>query len=182
MKAILITISALFLLALPAQAQSKKNPKSTLKLGMGTAQLATGDYSGKHRFVEYDRSLFRFLSIGASGAWTNASQSDAFGLLQRTKAYQGDLNLYLAPIHNNINRFRIGGGGSLRYREFEFSDGESVNPLFTTETANTRGFNIVADYEVYLFKHIVLGARTSYHKYENQDRIFFFGLNGGIRF
>ncbi len=180
MKTLLITAMCLF--CLTAQAQTSSNPRSTLKVGFGTAFLGTGDYFGKHRFVEYDRSIFPFMSIGLGGGWTSASQGDALGFSQSTKAYQGDLNLYLSPLHNNTNRLRFGVGTSYRHSDHQVTTAEFADPAFTQTISNDWGYGFVADYEVYVVKHIVLGARTAFQKYKNNDRVFFFGLNAGVRF
>jgi len=178
MKTYLITFASFFLFIFTSTAQDNPGPKSTLKVGFGTAYLGTGDYFGKHRFVEYDRSLLKFLSLGLSGAWTKASKNegDSLGNFLNTKAWQGDANLYLAPIHNNVNRLRFGGGVSYRHSETEYGE---FAPIVK---ANALGYSLVADYEFYIVRHIVIGTRAAFQKYENNDKVFYWGLNAGIRF
>lgn len=178
MKAFILTSVSIFLFISSSLAQGIPGPKNSVKVGFGTAYLGSGDYFGKHRFVEYDRSLFKFLSLGLSAGITNASTRDEIGtgFIENTKAWQGDAHLFLAPIHNNINRLRFGGGAS--FRNTEVSQGEFI-PVVKDQSL---GYSVVGDYEFYIAKYITIGARAGFQKYENKDQVFYWGLNAGFRF
>ncbi len=110
-----ITIVLFFFFAvLNLAAQEKKpEPGNSIKLGYGTTFIGTGDFTGRSQYLEYDRNLFSRFSLGLNGIHTKADQTKSDGFEQRLKAYQGDANLFLNIIGNNVNKLKIGGGVSL---------------------------------------------------------------------
>ncbi len=171
-------------------AQEKNTePANSFKYGFGTTFLGTGDFTGRTHYGEYDRNLFSIFSLGLNGSFTKAFQTKNSGFEQSTKAYQGDANLFLKILGNEVNRLKIGGGGSYRESEYSYTseiikDAEDniIDKIFTTTKTTNWGWSGVLEYEVFIAKHIILGSRFTFQQYENGDRTYFWGLNAGFRF
>ena len=186
----LSTILFLFLFTQVAfSQQSKPEPANSFKYGYGTTFLGTGDFSGNSQYVEYDRKLFGPLSLGLNGLYTKASQNRSDGFEQNTKSYQGDANLFINIFGNDVNRLKIGGGGSYRQSEHTYStnfiydsEGNIIEKEFATDKSTHWGWTGALEYEVFIARHIILGSRLMYQQFENGDKIYFWGLNAGFRF
>lgn len=186
------TILVFFLfitLNLPAQDNKPKEPANSFKYGYGTTFLGTGDFTGNSQYLEYDRNLASWLSLGLNATYTKAFQTKTGGFEQSTKAYQGDVNLFFKLLGNDVNRLKIGGGLTYRDSEHRYTteiikDAEDniIDKIFATDNSNTWGWTGVLEYEVFIATHIILGSRLVYQQYQNGDKIYYWGLNGGFRF
>ena len=176
--------------ALNLLAQVKtKEPANSFKYGYGTTFLGTGDFTGNSQYIEYDRNLARWLSLGLNGTYTKAFQTKSEGFEQSTKAYQGDVNLFFRLFGNEVNRLKLGGGGSYRDSEHRYTteiikdaDDNIIDKIFATNNSEAFGWSGVLEYEVFIAKHIILGSRLMYQQYDNGDILYYWGLNGGFRF
>ncbi|MEL6864177.1 MAG: hypothetical protein AAFP19_07155 [Bacteroidota bacterium] len=187
MKKTVLLLTMFFGLMITAMAQDG-TPKRTLKVGFGTAYLDNGAYFGKQQYLDYDRRLFNFMSIGLSASRTSASENHSNGFEQSTKAYQGDAHLFLSPVNNRVNRLKMGFGGSYRFRDHRYNTEiiSGTDTLFNDELTSDRqeslGYSVMLAYEVFVVKHLVLGSKAAYQQYQNGDKVFFWGLNAGLRF
>jgi len=163
-------------------------PKNMLRFGFGNAYLGSGSNVGKLRYVEYNRRLFWRVSTSLSGGWTDGSQFKENDIEERTKAYQGDLNLLFAPVQTEVNSIKFGGGASYRYARttLESLDNQGIgisDPNMPIETEGySLGYTAMAEYELYIARVLTIGTRVAFQKYENSDRVFYWGLNAGVRF
>jgi hypothetical protein len=171
-------------------AQEKASePASSFKYGFGTTLLKTGDFTGRTQYVEYDRKLFSRFSLGLNGTYTNALQSKPDGFEQSTKAYQGDANLFFKILGNDVNRLKIGGGGSYRENEHRYTteivkdtEDNVIDRTFEINETKSWGWSGILEYEVFIAKHIILGSKLMYQQYESGERTYYWGLNAGFRF
>ncbi len=182
MKAFALTILTFALCIGTLTAQDNYVPKNNFKFGYGTSYLKTGSYFGKLQYLEYNRSLFRPISIGLTAARIRANQVQDNGFEQKTIANQGELNLYLLPINNNVNSVKIGGGGVYRQMDFSTLNNEMPNEDWKTTRATQFGYSVSLEYEVYVARHVILGSKASFQQFEDKDRMFSWGLNFGFRF
>lgn len=184
MKASAITLSIVFcLLSLSAIGQSY--PKNSLKVGFGTAYLNSGDYFGRHRYIEYQRSFIPLLGLGLNAGMSDANKN--LNDLQKisTRAYQGEANLYLAPIHNRVNSLKLGFGGVYRKAEDLIEpispSADGLENVVHDETSEF-GYSALLEYELYIAKHLTMGTRASYQQFKSGNKVFYWGLNAGFRF
>ncbi len=182
MKALAITILSFALCITTLSAQDKYIPKNNFKFGYGSSYLKTGEYFGKLQYLEFNRSVFKPVSIGIIGSRVRASQIQDDGIEQKTKSNQAELNLYLLPINNNVNSVKIGGG--VVYRQMDYSTINTEFPSDDWKTTRTEqfGFSASLEYEVYVARHIILGSKASFQQFEDKDRVYSWGLNFGFRF
>ena len=187
----LLTILLFFLLSITSllSQDQKKEPTNSLKYGYGTTFLGTGDFTGTAQYLEYNRKLFGPVSLGLNGTYTNALQTKLEGFQQSTKAYQGDANLFINLFGNNVNRLKVGGGGSYRQSEHSFSteiirdsDGKVTDRVFEINKSTNWGWTAALEYEVFIARHIILGSKLAFQQYDNGDRTYYWGLNAGFRF
>lgn len=179
-----------FFMSLSLFAQEiKQEPANSFKYGYGTTFLGTGDFTGTSQYIEYDRNLFSRFSIGLNGTYTKAFQNKIEGFQQNSKSYQGDANLFFKVFGNNVNRLKVGGGGSYRKSEHAFTteiirDAEDniTDRVFETNISSDWGWSGVIEYEVFIARHIILGSKLMFQKYENGDKNYYWGLNAGFRF
>ncbi len=179
-------------LLLPLFGQSGQLPKAPLKnsikFGFGTAYLNQGNYFGKQRHLQFDRRLFRLMSLGLNVGYISAAQQKSDGFEQSNKAFQGEATLFLTPINNQVNSFKLGGGAVYRLNNYRYTSqivrvkDEIIRKEFSEEQYSTPGYSVMLEYEVYIAQLIVLGSRASFQKFENKDKTFFWGLHAGLRF
>ena len=189
MKPFIFTIAFCLIGSLAIVAQDGKPvPKHTFKFGFGTTYLNNGNYFGKQRYLEYDRRLFRLMSLGLNASHIAADQVKSDGFEQYTKAIQGEATLFISPINNAVNSLKLGFGGVYRHTDYRFTslieteNNEVINKAFTQEKYTSPGWSAMLEYEVFIARHLVLGSRASFQKFDNQERVFYWGLNAGIRF
>jgi len=165
-------------------AQKNNFPKNSFKYGYATTYLKTGDYIGKLQYLEFNRSIFKPLSIGFIGSRTKANKFLQNGFEQKTLAFQGDANLYLHPINNSVNSLKLGGGVIFRKMDYSFRvpPADSIDVPWQTNTSEQIGFSASLEYEVFVAKHIILGSKAAFQQFENKDRVYYWGLNLGVRF
>ncbi|MEO1516536.1 MAG: hypothetical protein AAFV95_16035 [Bacteroidota bacterium] len=182
----ILLLAALFCCVSVASAQKSNYPKNSLKVGFGTAYLNSGDYFGKHRSLDYQRSFFPLLGMGLNVGMTDASKNLNETDKVSTKSYQGELNLFLSPIHNRINSLKFGFGGVYRsatdVTEPINASSDSLGVLPAEDVHQELGYTVLLEYELYIAKHLTMGTRASYQQYESGDKVFYWGLNAGIRF
>ncbi len=180
----LLILSLLFASSLSAQ--KKYTPKNSFKYGFATTYLNTGDYFGKVQYLEYNRSLFKPLSIGLIGSRTKADQLKDDGFEQNTLAYQADANLYLHPVNNRVNSLKLGGGAIYRKMDHEFttefSNANDTDKKWMTNSTDELGFSVSLEYEIFIARHIIVGSKAAYQQYESKDKSYYWGLNFGLRF
>lgn len=188
-KAITIFIFFLFVVSGLLAQKKDKEPANSFKFGYGTTFLETGSFTARTIYLEYDRNLFSILSLGLNGTNINGNQTKTGGFEQSTKSYQGDANLFFKLFGNEVNRLKLGGGGSYKKSEYTFTseilrdaDGNIINKVFETQNTQNWGWSGILEYEVFIAKHIILGSRLMFQQYENGERTYFWGLNAGFRF
>ncbi|MFT6320520.1 MAG: hypothetical protein ACJAT4_001445 [Granulosicoccus sp.] len=159
---------------------SAKFKKNTLKYGYGSSFHKNG-MLGNYQYGEYTRFFGKRVAMGVLAGYIKADNANDQGAANLAfNAWKGDLNLYLLPINNSINSFKIGGGGS--YWMGEFKSRDSVEVDFTVVDEENYGWNVAAEYEIYIANTVTIGARASFTQSMNGEHYYFFGLNGGFKF
>ncbi len=185
MRSFFIILTTICIFSIGSFAQGSDNPsdnfkKNTLKYGYGSSFHKNG-MLGNYQYGEYTRFLGRRVGIGVLAGYIKADNANDDGAADLAfNAWKGDLNLYLLPINNSINSFKIGGGGS--YWMGEFKSRDSVEIDFTVVDEENYGWNVAAEYEIYIAKTVIIGARAAYTQSMNGEHYYFFGLNGGFKF
>ena len=184
MRILIITLATIFAFSLNTSAQkstNSKDKKNTLKYGYGST-FHSNEMVGTFQYGEYTRFFGKWVGLGLAGGYINADLKNETGngVLLAFNSWKGDANLYLLPINNTKNSLKFGGGGS--YWSGEFKSRDSIEMDFIVEKAENYGWNLVAEYEVYVMNTLILSSRAAYTKAENGESYFFFGLSGGLKF
>ena len=185
MRSIFIILATICTFSIGTFAQKSGNSsntfkKNTLKYGYGSSFHKNG-MLGNYQYGEYTRFLGRRVALSALAGYIKADNANDDGAANLAfNAWKGDLNLYLLPINNSINSFKIGGGGS--YWNGDFKSRDSVELDFTVVDEENYGWNVAAEYEIYIANTVTIGARAAYTKSNNGEYYYFFGLNGGLKF
>jgi hypothetical protein len=159
---------------------STKFKKNTLKYGYGSSFHENG-LLGTYQYGEYTRFFGRRVALGVLAGYIKADNTNDDGAADLAfNAWKGDLNLYLLPINNSINSFKIGGGGNYWIGELKSRDSVELN--FTTIDEKNYGWNVAAEYEIYIANTVTIGARAAFTQPINGAHYYFFGLNGGFKF
>ncbi len=187
MRALIISLAMICAFSISTSAQESSNEsknkskKNTIRYGFGST-FHSNEMVGNFQYGEYTRYLGRRFALSALGGYLKA---DNFGeenlpTLFEFNAWKGDLNLFVLPINNDNTSLKIGGGASYWMGDFKSRDTSEVE--FTTTEAEDYGWNVVAEFEVYLSNTVVLGTRGAYTKAQNGENYYFFGLNAGLKF
>lgn len=192
MKKISILITALIFLAnfSFAQKQKSKMPKTSLKVGFGTAYYKPQNVSDRNALhFQYERRLFKPFRVSIDGFRIDGEKTMGNGHEDAVLAHQFDANLKLVLFSNENNALKIGGGRSWQSTNHRFTtsverdaNDRIINKSYDAIQEQSFGWNGSIEYEVYVIKHLVLGSRVSVQKYKNGAQNYFFGLNAGIRF
>ncbi len=190
MKRFATLITILAFMGNLAFGQNSTEPRNSIKFGIGTAFLKPDSYFGKNTLhAQYAHRLFRPVSLSVDGMRINGSQLLEDGNERSTMTYQVDGGLSLALFSNESNAFKIGGGATWQNADNRFttsverdSNMQIIDKKWDEETVQEFGWTASLEYEVYVVKHIVLGTRLSYKKYQSGVENYFFGLNAGFRF
>lgn len=181
MKTFLITLTTILVFSIGTYAQnSDKNKKNTLKYGYGST-FHSNDMVGNFQYGEYTRFLGKRFALGLSGGYIDAdnfseNNAEDYGF----KALKGDANLFFLPFNGDRGNLKIGGGAS--YWDGEFRSKDSLEVDFMEVEEKNYGWNVVAEFEIYLGNTIALGSRAGYTQSQNGENYYFFGLNAGLKF
>ena len=183
MRNILITLFIILAFSLSTNAQNSndfKHKKYSLKYGYGST-FHSNEMLGNHQYGEFTRFMGRRFAFSILGGYIDADNfSDNNQTDYEFNVWKGDFNLYLLPVSKQTSSLKIGGGISGWTGEFRQKDSTEVD--FTVNEDQSYGWNLAAEYEVYVVNTIILGARAAFTKARNQENYYFFGLNAGIKF
>lgn len=190
MKKIINICFALFCFLSNSFAQTQKPPATSLKIGLGTTFLKPANYLASNTLqLRLEQRLFKPISIYADGFRINGEQMKSDGNEHHSKGFQADGGLNLALFSSNSSALKIGGGATWQSMNNRFttaierdSNDQVVSKDFDETDTQNFGWSVSIEYEVYVAKHIILGTRFTYKKYDNNDQNYFFGLNAGFRF
>ena len=174
---ILIVLLAMLPFTLTAQ-------KNSIKFGYGTSYTGDRGFFGNSQYLEFNRTLGKRLSFSLMGGLYKADKSNNdLQITETIKSKNADAILYFHLINQSNNRFKIGGGGTYRSEQYEFLTKNPETPTLPPSfEVSDYGFSLNAEYEVFVVKNWSLGTQLSFRQYQNKDRVFFWGLNTGIRF
>lgn len=186
MRSLIITLVAVCAFSWNSFAQNSersstpKNKKNSLKVGYGST-FHSNEMVGNFKYGQFTRFMGKRFALSAMAGYidadnfTNESEKEyAFD------AWKGDLNLYFLPINNTKSSLKIGGGGSYWLGDFKSRD--SMDMDFNVVDEENYGWNVTAEFDVYIENTIVIGAMASYTQSENKENYYFFGLNAGLKF
>jgi hypothetical protein len=180
----------IFFIANLSFAQSGTQPKNSIKFGLGSTYLKPGEYFDNNTIhFQYERSLFRPVYITVNGFKIEGGKINRDGQENSILAYQADLGLNIALFSNENNALKIGGGTTWQNSKYRYttsierdSNNQIINKVFAEDKEYVFGWITGLEYEVFVAKYMVLGARITYKQYQNGDKNYFFGLNAGFRF
>ena len=190
MKKTITLILAIAFFTNLSYSQTDREPRNSIKFGLGTTFLKPGSYFDNNTLhLQYEHTLFKPVRIAIDGFKIDGGIVESDGHEKSTSAYQADAGLNLAIFSNANNALKIGGGGSWQKSNYKYttsierdSNNQIVSKIFDERKDEVFGWTAGIEYEVYIVSHIVLGTRLTYKQYQNGDKNYFFGLNAGFRF
>jgi hypothetical protein len=169
----------------------EKLSTTDLKLGVGVANLGTGDYQMNRFESEFTKKFTKWLSSSVA-VNVGIGYSD-YVLLRQVNALSADLNVFVSPFGNQRkHNFKIGTGFTGIRANITASMGRStiynrelgtyeIRETIITESRRTTGFSMIVEHEISLGKKYLIGAKIMVQPYSNADILAGANLKFGIK-
>ena len=184
MKAILSISLCMVLCSFNSMFAQQSWPKQQLKFGFGSSIYGSTELQGKTRYLEYERQLFSRFSLGLQGDWGNGTHLSATKVEEHLRRLSLNAHLFFAPLRKSNNQLKLGLGVGYHQNKYSFtsSDGDFEGTLPQNYSLSQRAYSAVVEYEVFIIRNWSLGSRLNIQQLADGNRIYFWGLNTGIRF